>query len=154
MIKREPLIETMLAVRLDGVDWALRLADPAVDALVGVDDEHVLALVEAVDRAHRDAIGGLALDALLIDDVSIVHSTLWADTFLPIKTVCRSRRCADLGDMRRDLRVPRARRVTSVAASILPSHVQNQRFRALRLDFEGGDERVFGVDDHMFGFAL
>jgi hypothetical protein len=47
-----------------------------------------------------------------------------------------------------------ARRVTSVAASILPSHVHDQRFRALSLDFEGGDERVFGVDHHMFGFAL
>ncbi len=44
--------------------------------------------------------------------------------------------------------------VPSVAASILPSHVHNQRFRALRLDFKGGDERIFGVDDHMFGFAL
>ena len=44
-------------------------AHPAVDALVGVDDEHVLAFVEAVDGAHRDAIGGLALDAPFIDDV-------------------------------------------------------------------------------------
>jgi hypothetical protein len=48
----------------------------------------------------------------------------------------------------------RARRVTGVAASILPSHVQDQRLRALRLDFKSGDEGVFGVDDHMFGFAL
>jgi hypothetical protein len=35
----------------------------------GVDDEHVLALVEAVDGAYRDAIGDLALDAPFIDDV-------------------------------------------------------------------------------------
>ena len=52
------------------------------------------------------------------------------------------------------LRVPRARWVTCIAASVLPSHVHNQRFRALRLDFKGGDERVFGLDDHMFGFSL
>jgi hypothetical protein len=45
------------------------IAHPAVDALIGVDDEHVLALVEAVDGAHRDAIGGLALDVFFIDDV-------------------------------------------------------------------------------------
>src|SRR5215471_17781419 len=48
---------------------ALGLAHPAVDALVGVDDEHVLALVEAVDRAYLDAIGVLALDAAVVDDI-------------------------------------------------------------------------------------
>jgi hypothetical protein len=37
--------------------------------LVGVDDEHVLALVEAIDRADLDAIGVFALDAGFIDDV-------------------------------------------------------------------------------------
>ena len=52
------------------------------------------------------------------------------------------------------LGVPPAGGVTSVPASILPSHVHDQRFRALRLNLEGGDERVFGVDHHMFGFAL
>ena len=52
------------------------------------------------------------------------------------------------------LRASRVRRVTSVAASILSSHVRYQRFRSLCLDFEGGDKRIFGVDDHMFGFAL
>jgi hypothetical protein len=52
------------------------------------------------------------------------------------------------------LGVPSARGVPSVPASILPSHVHDQRFRALRLNLEGGDERVFGVDHHMFGFPL
>jgi hypothetical protein len=52
------------------------------------------------------------------------------------------------------LRVPRARWVACVAASVLPSHVHNQRFRALRLDFKCGDECVLGLDDHMFGFGL
>ena len=49
------------------------------------------------------------------------------------------------------LRVPRA---ACVAASVLPSHVHNQRFRALHLDFKCGDECVLGLDDHMFGFGL
>lgn len=44
--------------------------------------------------------------------------------------------------------------MTSVAASILSTHVHDPRFRALRLDLEGGDERVFGVDHHMLGSAL
>jgi hypothetical protein len=52
------------------------------------------------------------------------------------------------------LRAAPARRVTSVTASILSAHVHDERFRALRLYFKGGDERVFGVDDDMFGFAL
>ena len=67
---------------------------------------------------------------------------------MSVETVSRSRRYV------KRLRVPRVRRVTSVAASILPSHIHYQRFWALRLDFKGGDERVFGVDDYMFGFAL
>ena len=65
----QPLLEAGLGVRLDRVDRAFRLADPAVDALVGVDDEHVLALVEAVDRADLDAIHVFAADAVVVDDV-------------------------------------------------------------------------------------
>jgi hypothetical protein len=44
--------------------------------------------------------------------------------------------------------------MTSVAASILSTHVHDPRFRALHLDLEGGDERVFSVDHHMLGSAL
>src|SRR4029078_2552532 len=83
-VELEPLLEARLAVRLDGVDRALPLAHPAADAPLGVDDEHVLALVEAVDRAHRDAIGGLALDALLIDDVG--HSPFRCTVTVAIAT--------------------------------------------------------------------
>ena len=43
-VECEPLLEARLAVRLDGVDWALGLANPAVDALCRVYDEHVLGL--------------------------------------------------------------------------------------------------------------
>ena len=41
----------------------------AVDTLLGMDDEHILALIEAVDGTNRDTIGGLTLDASLIDNV-------------------------------------------------------------------------------------
>ena len=74
-IELDPLLKARLGVSLDSVDRALGHAHPAVDALIGVDDEHVLALVEAVDGTHRNAIGGLALDAPLIDDVVMVRST-------------------------------------------------------------------------------
>src|SRR5262249_29689046 len=41
-----------------------------VDAFVGMDDEHILALVEAVHRAHLDAVHGFAANAAIVDDVS------------------------------------------------------------------------------------
>src|SRR5204863_3298816 len=66
----QPLLGAGLGVRLDGVDRAFRLADAAIDALVGVDDEHVLALVEAVDRTHLDAVHQLTFNAAFIDDIS------------------------------------------------------------------------------------
>ena len=60
----------------DCVHRAFGLANPAVDALVRMDDEHVLAFVEAVDRADLDAVGELALDAVLVDDVGHALSSL------------------------------------------------------------------------------
>jgi len=54
----------------EGSPWAgTRARRPAVDALVGVDHQHVLALVEAVDGADLDAVHVLALDAVFGDDV-------------------------------------------------------------------------------------
>src|SRR5690606_39025523 len=42
----EPFVEIGFGVGLDGLGRAFGLAHPAVDALVGVDDQHVLAFVE------------------------------------------------------------------------------------------------------------
>jgi len=53
---------------LIGVDRALRLAHPAIDAFVRVDDEHVLALVEAVHGAHFDAVHGFAANVLQLNE--------------------------------------------------------------------------------------
>src|SRR5687768_1785477 len=50
-----------LVFREDRLDRAHGLARAAVDALVGVDEELVLAFVDAIDRAYLDA--GLVLDA-------------------------------------------------------------------------------------------
>src|SRR5690242_1116142 len=44
-IELQPLLKPRLGVGLDRIHGALRLTDPAVDAFVGVDDEHILALV-------------------------------------------------------------------------------------------------------------
>jgi len=53
----------------DRLDRALGLAGAAVDALLGVDDEDALELVDAVDRADVDAGLVLNVDAGLGDDV-------------------------------------------------------------------------------------
>jgi hypothetical protein len=68
-IDLEPLFEAGLRVRFDCVDRAFWLANAAIDAFVGVNDEHVLALIEAVHRTHLDTIHVLAANAALIDDV-------------------------------------------------------------------------------------
>src|SRR6185312_9032178 len=65
--------ETRLGVGLDRLDRTFRLANAAVDALVRMNDEHVLAFIEAVHRTDFDAIHVLALDAVVVDDIG--HSS-------------------------------------------------------------------------------
>src|SRR5690606_30959835 len=86
LVQLDPGFEAGFGVWADGVGRALGLADPAVDALVGMDDEHVLAFVEAVDRTDLDAVSVLAPDAVIRDDVghsgSRGHSTAVGMYFL------------------------------------------------------------------------
>jgi ABC-type sugar transport system substrate-binding protein len=49
---------------------------PTIDAFIGMNDEHVLALVETIDGANLHAIHKLALDARFIDDVGQMSSSL------------------------------------------------------------------------------
>src|SRR5450830_215659 len=53
----------------DGAHRALRLAGAAVDALVGLDVQHLLVFVEAVDGADLDTGLVLHVDARLADYV-------------------------------------------------------------------------------------
>jgi len=69
-VKIEPLFEPGSRVGLDGVHRAFRLAYAAVDALVRMNDEHVLALVKAVYWADLDTVCVLATNAAIGDDVS------------------------------------------------------------------------------------
>ena len=69
LVQAQPLFQPRLGVRLDGVDRALRFAHAAIDAFVRVDDEHILALIEAVDRADLHTVHELTFDAALVDDV-------------------------------------------------------------------------------------
>src|SRR5574341_526788 len=69
-VELEPLLGLGIGVGQDRLGRALGLAHAAVDALVGMDDEHAGALVKAIHRAHLDAVHVLALDAVFGDDVS------------------------------------------------------------------------------------
>src|SRR5215475_5806854 len=69
-VELEEVLQPRLGVRLDRVDWAFGFAHAAIDALVRMDNEHVLALVEAIHRAHLDAVHVFALNATFDDDVS------------------------------------------------------------------------------------
>ena len=69
-IEAEPMgVRRDIAVRKDRFCRALRHANAAVDTLVGMNDEHILADIEAVDGADLDAIHVLAFDAVVGDDV-------------------------------------------------------------------------------------
>ena len=68
-IDLEPLVQTGLGVRLYGIGWAFRLAHPAINALVRVDDQHVFALIEAIYWANFYAIHIFAFNAVFSDDV-------------------------------------------------------------------------------------
>ena len=69
-VDAQPFLDALLGIRLDRLDRAFRLADPAIDAFVRMDDQHVVTLVEAVHRTDFDAIGVFAFDAGFSDDVS------------------------------------------------------------------------------------
>ena len=64
-------------VALARIGAAFRLAYPAIYALVGMNDEDVLALVEAVDGADFDAIGVFASDTSFGHDIS--HAVILDD---------------------------------------------------------------------------
>jgi hypothetical protein len=66
-----------LGVRLNRFYRTFRLTYPTIDALVGMNDEHVFALVETIDGANLHAIHKLALDARFIDDIGQMSSSLW-----------------------------------------------------------------------------
>jgi hypothetical protein len=68
-VELEPAFSWRLTIRNDRLDRAFRLAHPAIYALIGMDNQHVLALVETVDGADLHAIHIFATDAGLCDDV-------------------------------------------------------------------------------------
>ena len=68
-IELDPFFGVWFGIRADSVCRALGFAHTAVDAFIGVDDQHVLAFVETIDRANLHAVGVFALNAGVVDDV-------------------------------------------------------------------------------------
>src|SRR5262249_19763964 len=68
-VELQPLFEAGLSIGLDRVHRAFRFAYAAVDAFIRMDDQHVLALVEAIHRAYFHAVRVFAFDAVVVDDV-------------------------------------------------------------------------------------
>src|SRR5207248_11122991 len=68
-VDAQPFLGTGLGIGLDRIHRAFGFADAAIDALVGVDHQHVLALVEAIHGADFHAIHVFAFDAIVVDDV-------------------------------------------------------------------------------------
>ena len=54
----------------------------------------------------------------------------------------------------RALAAESAHRVTGVASFILLADIGDQRLRALHLNFEGGDQGIFRVNDNVSRFSL
>ena len=73
-VNLQPFLQVGNRIRLDGLGRALRLAYTAVNAFVRVYDEHIIALIKAIDRTNLDAIQVLATDASFGNDVG--HSSL------------------------------------------------------------------------------
>src|SRR6202166_93038 len=95
-IQRQPCLKPRLGVRLDRVDRAFRHAHPTIDAFVRVDDEHGLALVEAVHGAHVDAVHDFAANTALVDDEGQL-SVLSADRSGELHGVRSFSRCSFIG---------------------------------------------------------
>src|SRR5436190_4355046 len=66
----EPFFQAWLGIGLDRVGRTFGLANPAIDAFVWMNDQHVFTLVEAIYGAHLNAIGIFALNTGFSDDVS------------------------------------------------------------------------------------
>ena len=74
-VQRQPLFGSRFSIRLNRLDRAFWLTDPAIDAFLGVNNEHILALVEAIHGTDLDAIHELAFDAGFGDHIRHKRAT-------------------------------------------------------------------------------
>ena len=72
----QPSFQAGLGVWLNGIGGAFGLAHAAINTFIGVDDQHVLAFIEAIHGANFHAIHIFALDAVFSDDVGHGNPTI------------------------------------------------------------------------------
>jgi hypothetical protein len=70
VVQLKPLLKTAFRIGENCLGGAFRLTDTAIDAFTGIDDQHVLALIETVHGADFDTVHVLALDAGLGHHIS------------------------------------------------------------------------------------
>jgi hypothetical protein len=62
------MLKTGFGIRFDCSNWTFGLAHAAVDTFIGMNDQHVFALVEAINGTDVHAVRVLALDAAFRDN--------------------------------------------------------------------------------------
>jgi hypothetical protein len=79
-VKLNPFFCGRFAIGDNRLYGAFRLTHATINTLVGIDDEHIGALIETIHRAHFDAIHVLAFDAGIVDDIGHRKNTRMIDT--------------------------------------------------------------------------
>ena len=69
------MLETAFSVWQNCFCRAFRLANAAVDAFIGVDDEHVVAFIKAIHRTYFNAVHIFAADAGIGNDISHLRNS-------------------------------------------------------------------------------
>ena len=69
-VELHPFVHVRFRIWADRVGRAFWFAHAAIDAFIGMNDEHVLAFIKAVDRAYLDAVGVFAGNAAVVHDIS------------------------------------------------------------------------------------
>ena len=78
-VQLQPAFKSRFAIWFDSICRAFGLANPAIYAFIGMNDEHVLAFIEAVDGANLDAVHVFALNAIVRDDIGHLAVWSWAE---------------------------------------------------------------------------
>jgi hypothetical protein len=113
-----------------------------------MNDQHVLALVEAIHGADFHTIHQLTFDAALIDYIGHRTSLLNGRGLRGGLCGPHTARGGCEAELR-SLATQPAHRVTGVTSFVLLADIGDQCLRTLHLDLEGGDQRVFRVNDNV-----
>ena len=75
-VQFQPLLQTVFSIRQNRFRWTLWLANAAINAFAGVDDEHVIAFVKTIHRTYLNTVHIFAFDAGIGNNISHGLETL------------------------------------------------------------------------------